>query len=337
MKRGGTMNGTRETLSRRQFVQIVALGGTAGLARKLGLDRLRPPAPVRQACVLLGTTVHLSVAGGEPQAAQAAIDATWRRMARLEALLSHRREESQLSLLNREGCLERAAPPLLDLLAQARQISELSGGAFDVTVQPLVDLYRRYRAQGATPPAAEIRATLERVDYRRVLVEGLRVTLARPGTAVTLDGIAKGYILDRGIETLRAYGYADVLVEAGGDLHATRQGASFEPWPIGVQSPFTARPGLLARLHIHDGAVATSGDGPQPYPAGLRQRHVLDPRTGDPGSQLAGVTVAAPTAMLADALVTAVMVLGPTAGRALVDRFPGCTAYLVSKDADDPC
>lgn len=326
------MTRPQQPLSRRQFLKIVALGGTAGLAAKLGLDRLRPPTLVRQSRVLMGTLVNLALVGDDARAAQAAIDAVLDKMASLEALLSHYQPDSQLSLLNRDGFLDAAALPLLNLLGQARQISERSEGAFDVTVKPLVDLYRRYQADGTTPPAQEIRRALKWVDYRQVIVEGRRVAFARPGMSVTLDSIAKGYIVDQGIAVLRAHGFENVLVEAGGDLHAAGSRSSGDPWQIGVQSPRESRPGLLARFGIRDAAVATSGDYQQPYTADLRQHHILDPRTGYSAPELASATITAPTAVQADAMATAVMVLGPEAGCELIEGLPGCSGYFVSKN-----
>jgi thiamine biosynthesis lipoprotein len=289
---------------------------------------------MQQTRVLMGTLVNLTLIGDETRSTQAAIEATLDRMSGLEAILSHYRPDSQLSQLNREGHLDAAAPPLLDLLALARRISERSEGAFDVTVKPLVDLYQNHQAQKTTPPAADIQQTLERVDYRRVIVEGQRVAFARPGMAVTLDSIAKGYIVDEGIAVLRAHGYADVLVEAGGDLHAAGTRSSSDLWEIGILSPRKRASGILARLSISDAAVATSGDYQQPYTSDLSQHHILDPRTGYSAPELASATIIAPTAALADALATAAMVLGPRAGLELIGPWPECSAYLVSKDLE---
>jgi thiamine biosynthesis lipoprotein len=200
-----------------------------------------------------------------------------------------------------------------------------------VTVKPLGGLYRRCQAEKASPPAAEIRRILEQVDYRQVVVEGERVTLARPGNAVTLDGIAKGYIVDQGIAELREHGYQAVIVEAGGDLHAAGERSPGDPWQIGVQSPRETRPGPLARLDVRDASVATSGDYQQPFTADLRQHHILDPRTGHSAPELASATITAPTATLADAVATAAMVLRPKDGCALVEGLPACAAYLVFK------
>jgi thiamine biosynthesis lipoprotein len=175
---------------------------------------------------------------------------------------------------------------------------------------------------------------LMELDEFGTIEAGKRVTFAHPGMAVTLDGIAKGYIVDAGIEVLKQRGFADVLVEAGGDLLASGQKEQDTPWQIGIRSPRTAQGGLLASFSVENRAVATSGDYMQSFTADLSQHHILDPRTGYSAPELASATVTAPTATLADGLATATMVLGPKAGLRLVESLPGCKAYLVLKDLE---
>lgn len=281
----------------------------------------------------MGTVVNLTVVNDDPQAAQAAIDDCLNRMQALEEVLSRFKPDSELSQLNREGSLAQAHPALLALMGQAQEIGELSGGAFDVTVKPLVDLYQYYQVTANTlPPDAEIRRVLERVGYRQVAVDGQRVSFDQPGMAVTLDSIAKGYIVDAGVAVLRGAGFQDVLVEAGGDLLASGYKDSATPWQIGIQSPRKTQSGLLASFSVKDNAVATSGDYAQPFTTDLRQHHILDPRTGYSAPELASVTVTAPTAAMADGLATAVMVLGPQEGLAMVDRLSQTEACLMTKE-----
>lgn len=329
------MTHAKNTFSRRRFLKIVGLGAAAGMAFKLGTKHPTPPATALQKTrVLMGTLVNLTLLGAAPDVAQAASNATMARMTTLEAQLSHFRADSQLTQLNRDGYLDAAGEPLLELLKQARHISELSNGAFDVTIKPLVDLYRQHKTTGAMPPAAAIQTALALVDYRQVIITGRQITLAQPGMTITLDSIAKGYIVDQGIAELKAHGFTDVLLEAGGDLLAAGQKEAFSPWQIGVQSPRASHPGLLTSFEVTDKAVATSGDYQQPFSADMRQHHILDPRSGYSAPELASATITAPNAALADALATAVMVLGPKPGCELVNALPGCAAYLVSKNLE---
>jgi thiamine biosynthesis lipoprotein len=319
-------------LPRRRFLRIVALGAIAGLTAKMGLDRPSTPGPVMATRLLMGTVVNLTLVGDDWRAARSAIAACLGRMRALEGVLSRFNPGSDLSRLNRQARLAHAHPALLALIAQAHEIGALAGGAFDITIQPLYDLYRRYRdATGGLPPDAEIRAALERVDYRQVLVDGEEVSFGLPGMAITLDSIAKGYIVDQGVAVLRRFGFRNVLVEAGGDLVACGLNGAATPWQVGVQSPRGTLHEFVTTLAVQNRAVATSGDYLQPFAPDMSQHHILDPRTGYSSPALASATVVAPTAALADALATAAMALGPQVALRVVGQVPDCEAYLVSK------
>jgi thiamine biosynthesis lipoprotein len=320
-------------ISRRNFLKIIAVGAMAGATAKLGLDALSVPERVSATRLLMGTVVNLTIVSDDRVAAQSAIETTLARMSELESVLSRFQPESQLSQLNRSGHLDDTSPALLGLITQAQTLSNLSGGAFDITVKPLVDLYQRHQAEnGELPPAAEIEAALALVDYRQIQVDGAQIAFAQPRMSITLDGIAKGYIVDEGVSVLKALGFDNVLVEAGGDLLASGQKSAEEAWQIGVQSPRKAQSGLLEKLAVKDKAVATSGDYMQAFSADMRQHHIIDPRTGYSAPELAGATIMAPSAMLADGLATAVMVLGSQDGLALVEKLSGCSAYLADKN-----
>lgn len=319
------------TLSRRRFVQIVAMTGVAGLAAKLGLDST-PDVIVTDSRILMGTIVNLTVLGETHWAAAVAAKACLDQMQRLETLLSRFRPDSQLSILNRDGHLSAADPALLELLDLSKQISEWSSGGFDITVKPLVDLYRQAVArENALPDDEELAQALELISFRQVHVNGCGVELARPGMSVTLDSIAKGYIVDRGIAVLRDLGFTNVIVEAGGDLLASGERRPGDAWRIGIKSPRESQTGLLASVAVVDQAVATSGDYMQAFSADLRHHHIVDPRTGRSPGELASATVRAPSAVLADALATALMVVGGEGVARLTD-LAGCEAYLVKKD-----
>lgn len=319
-------------ISRRTFLQIIAVGAVAGATAKLGFDALSSPEPATATRLLMGTVVNLTVISDDRIAAQSAIDATLNRMAELESVLSRFKPESQLAQLNSNGYIDYANPALLALIEQARQLSDLSGGAFDITVKPLVDLYQQYQAIDSLPPEMEIAATLKKVDYRQIEVSGTRIAFAQPGMTITLDGIAKGFIVDEGVAVLKDAGFGNVLVEAGGDLLASGQKSAGEAWQIGVQSPRQAEPGLPTKLDVQNKAVATSGDYMQAFTTDMRQHHILDPRNGYSAPELASATVIAPSAMLADGLATAAMVLGSQASLSLIERLPNCEACLVDKD-----
>lgn len=321
---------TRPT--RRDVLRILGLAGAAGVAYGLGGAERWRAGMVERSRLLMGTGVHLRVIGRDREEAASAADACLERMASLEALLSRHRPDSELSRLNATGRLAEASPALLDVLRLSERMARLGDGAFDVTVQPLLDLYGATLAATGRPPAPEaIERAAARVDHRGIQIEGRGVTLARPGIRITLDGVAKGYVVDAGVAALRERGFPGVFVEAGGDLMAAGDRGAGRPWRIGIRAP---RGGLAlqARFEASERAVATSGDYMQPFTPDYREHHILDPRTGHSTPELASATVVAGDAATADALATLVMVLGAQRGRELLEDLPGCEGYLVAKD-----
>lgn len=322
----------KAVLNRRQVLSIVAFGGAAGIAWKLGFLRGTGVQPVTETRALMGTTVKLTVVTPDRDAARAAVAATLDRMAELEARLTRYRDDSEVGRLNRDGAIDDAGDDLLAVLRLGRELHERGDGAFDVTVQPLLDLYRDHLAEHhALPPAKKIAARLALVDGSAVRIDGRRVSLGRPGMAITLDGIGKGYVVDRAVDELRAHGLPDVLVDAGGDLVAAGEKAPRRPWRLGIRRP---RPGMrrLLRIAASDRAVATSGDYMQPFSGDYAVHHILDPRTGVSAPELASSTVIAPDAATADGLATLTMVLGEKKSRALLAGMDGCEGCFIGKD-----
>ena len=318
-------------LSRRQFIRITA---TAGLALAGGGLLARSAAArtaqrVTETRLLLGTVANLTVISDDPAQAQAAIQAAFDQMAALEDVLSRFRPASQLSRLNAAGRLANPHPALREVLVKALAYGDLTGGAFDVSVEPVLALYRASTRSGQLPTPAELEAAHALVDYRQIALEADEVRLGQSGMALSLDGIAKGYVIDRGADALAAHGYPNVLVELGGDLSAFGQ-AEERPWHIRIQQPDASESRLTAG--ISQRAMATSGDYQQPYTLDRRLNHIIDPASGISPLELSSASVVAPTACDADALATAVMVLGAQAGLALVRRLPNSEALVMTKD-----
>jgi thiamine biosynthesis lipoprotein len=327
--------GSQGLVTRRDALRIVAVGGAAGLASwTLSVGDGAGPRLVRRSRLLMGTVVELQVLDEDRERASSAADEALRHMGELEALLSRYRSDSEVSRLHLSGRVEAASDALLDVLELAQYVSGLGDGAFDVTVQPVLDLYRDHLERKAGLPAPEaIERSVARVDHRALRIEGRSVALGAPDMRVTLDGIGKGYIVDRAIDRLKRSGFANVLVEAGGDLVASGEKCVGTPWRIGIRNP---RPGLAlsARFDARSRAVATSGDYMQPFTPDFSSHHIVDPRTGYSNPELASATVVASDAATADALATLTMVLGARRGRALLEDLPDCEGYLVSKDLE---
>ncbi|MBE0583302.1 MAG: FAD:protein FMN transferase [Desulfofustis sp.] len=319
-------------LTRRRLLQLGAAAGVVGTVLYLSFGRSPAPTAVRYSQPLMGTTVNLTVCGADDQSCRTAINACINRMETLSSLLSTYVPDSPLSTLNRHGIIHNAPPELLEVLRMSRELSELTGGAFDPTVLPLLGLYRTLRQTGTLPDRSVIDETLQLVDYRYILIEDpATVRLTRRGVGVTLDGIAKGYIVDKGIAALRANGITDAYVEAGGDLMVIGQRQDGRAWRIGIRNPRSDNLQQMDTIDLSDRAIATSGDYLQYFTDDRTAHHIIDPHTGFSPLQIASSSILAPTVALADGLATATMVLGAERSVTLLETLPDCEGYFFDK------
>jgi thiamine biosynthesis lipoprotein len=313
-------------ISRRDFLKITAATGLAlGLGSTLmQLVHHNELARVSETHVLMGTLVNISVYSNDVSSGREAIRKTIAEMTRLIKLFDHRYESGSLAQLNRTGSLTGAPGELTEILQKSQALSQLTDGAFDVSVKPLVDAYR----QGIV----DVSGLVHLVDFSKVLLDGDTISFSQPGMSLTLDGIAKGRVVDSGVALLRSLGYENVLVEAGGDLMASNSGADAEPWKIGIQHPRSSgKPNTFLSFSVANMAVATSGDYQNSFALDFSSYHIIDPRVGKSPKELSSATVIAATATQADALSTTLMVMGIRAGMELIQKLPGVEALLVDK------
>jgi thiamine biosynthesis lipoprotein ApbE len=271
--------------------------------------------------------------------AVADLDAAYREVADVDRLMSLYRADSELVALNARagGGPVTVSAAMFEVLSAAQRFAVLSGGAFDITVQPVVDLWGFYRVERtAVPPQAAIDEALKSVGSGRIALDpAARTATLAPGTRIDLGAIAKGYAVDRALDALRARGASAALVNLGGNIGVFGPAPRGQQWSIGIQDPRANR--LMGRIQLSAGAVATSGDYDRYFELdGKRYGHIIDPRTGWPVESVAATTVVAPTAMAADALSTAVFVLGPERGLALLKTQPGTAGVVVPADTDKP-
>ncbi len=281
----------------------------------------------------MSTFVAVTVEDRSATRAEAAIGRAFDEMERVAALLTRFEDSSALGVLNRDGRLGDPPQELRSVVGRGLEIHCLSGGAFDPTVAPLVDLYQvHFAAHGGPPDPSELREVGELVGAGHVRLDDRGVRLEREGMALTLDGIAKGYVVDRMVEALAAQGVRHALVNAGGDVRALGGRADGRPWRVGVQDP--RRPeGLVETIDLADAAVATSGDYVRFHDVERQYHHTVVPATGRSPDAAASVSIRAATAMEADALATAVFTLGPEAGLAFLSSVgAGVAALVLTRD-----
>ena len=237
----------------------------------------------------------------------------------LESQLSIYRESSEVSLINRTAADEsvRVEPRLYALLERAIELSSRSQGAFDMTTGPLARLWGFVNRSGAMPDDASLAAALQQIGSRYVQLDPEQSTIRfdRPGIEINLGSIGKGYALDRCAEQFAAAGIGDVLLH-GGNSSVLARGTAVAPdqregWTIGLRDPYHPDR-RIGQIHLRDRALATSGSGTQFFlHEGRRYGHIIDPRSGWPADGVLSATVLAPSAAEADALSTALYVLGP--------------------------
>jgi thiamine biosynthesis lipoprotein len=277
----------------------------------------------------MGTHVTITVAARESGEVLGAIEAGFREVRRLEALLSGWKPDNPIAEVNRQAGKEPVGigAELFSVVRLAHRVSVDSGGAFDVTFAALGGLWDFKSPEARIPTEEDLRARAALVDFRQVELDEAAGTirLRKEGMRIGLGGIAKGYVVDRVSTLLKDRGYPDHLVVAGGDLFAsgTKHG---KPWNVGIRDP--SGEGLAASFGVRDRGVATSGNYEKFFVRdGVRYHHILDPATGRPARGLSSVTVVAGTAAEADAWATALFVLGKE--RAMAEAAErGLEAYL---------
>ena len=321
---------TVRPLTRRKALTVLASAAAMPLA---GVARADPAMPeLEWNGHALGGRARIVIRHQERETVQRLLGHCVREIARLEAVFSLYRPHSELSRVNRDG---RLAAPSLDMrlvMAEARRFGTISGGAFDVTVQPLWRLHADHfagRKRRDGPPPGRLEAAARLVDYRGIDLDNAGIALARPGMAATLNGIAQGYITDRIADLLRDSGMTGVLVDLGEirTLHAPGD----PPWRIGIEDPRDPG-GIATAMTLQGAALATSGGYGMAFDPEGRFHHLFDPATGRSAARCLSASAVARDATTADALATALAIAGPDRAQALLTAFDGSRARLTLPD-----
>lgn len=317
-------------INRRKFLMLSA-GGFAGLSlgAATSLRRWADQAVMRRSHAL-GSEVTMTVLGASSRRANQALDAAFAELETVEEVMSLYRDDSQLCRLNRERIVTRPHPYLVEVLTAAAATSQLSDGAFDVTVQPLWDMFASAKKEGRLPTNEEIAETRQAVDWRGVVARCDSIELKDPVRSVTLNGIAQGFAADRAVKALREHGIQHALINAGeiGSIGAKPGG---DEWTVGIQHPRESN-AFVALAALDGRALSTSGDYETMFSDDFSKNHVFDPSTGQSPAELASVSIVAPTAIQADALSTAAMVLGSERTLAMIEQLPNVDVLLVLKN-----
>lgn len=313
--------------NRRNLLKLALSGSGLGAAASATLLYRDQPS-YRRAGVAFDTGVALTVVGLDERDANLALDAGFAEIRHLEQVASLTRPGSDICRLNASGRLANPDRALLDMLAVADKVHRATEGAFDVTLQPLWILYDSYAKRGEWPSdeqSAPARALIGQAD---VAFDHDEIAFARPGMAITLNSLTHGYAADCVARVLAERGVQQAFVDTG-EMETLGHGAGGGPWRAGIQHP-RQRDRLLGHLPFR-GCIATAGDYQYYWSEDYSRNHILDPLSGASPASFASVSVIARSAVLADALSTAVCVVGPDKAVDLLRRFEA-EAYALTKE-----
>ena len=273
----------------------------------------------------LGTFVTVTVIHPDKSEGMSAVRAAFDEVHRIHHLMNAHQQSSEVGALNREGCYEGVSDDTRHVIQRANSFSELFEGAFDITVSPLLELWKKNVSKDKIPTDAEISERLELVDYRDVLIEDKNIRFRKRGMGITLAGVAKGYAVDKAIEAIVRCNIRHALVNAGGDIRAIGGKDDNVPWRIAIRDPRN-KTRIVTTLELYDQAIATSGTYRRSF------NDIIDPKMGRPAQGVLSSTVIARTAMDADILATCMFVLGAEKGIELIGKLDGAKAFVIRSD-----
>ena len=290
---------------------------------------------------IMGTFARIVAVAADEEAGQKCIEAGFEQFRRVDDSMSDYKAESELSSVNRQGYKSEVgvSEQLFEVLEISEKFSKLSGGAFDITVGPLVDLFHSAEKTQVAPTDEQIAGTKSKVGFEKLKLDrqNRTVKFAVDGMRLDLGAIGKGYAVDKAVEAMRKSGAAGGMVDLGGNIRCFGAPPAGEKyWRVGLQDPNNAGAGIsvaapLLVLKLTEEGVSTSGNYQRFITIkGKKYNHIFNPQTGYDSEGLSSVTIIDPNATDADALSTAVTVMGIERGLALVESMPETEAILIS-------
>ncbi len=282
---------------------------------------------------IMDTIVTIKVVDIDSTHARMAIDNAFEKVHYVDSSMDYFDNTSELSRLNTNSQLLNASNDLTYVINKSIYYQHITRGAFDITVLPLLDLWKSKFAPGGTqqpPTEDELDATLRLVNASNITIEGNDIFLQK-GMKITLGGIAKGYALDLAIDSLRKDGITSGFVDAGGNGYYIGYKPDGTSWRVGLQDPNMSQQ-VITVIEITDMAVATSGNYERYFSEEAKVSHIADPRTGYPSQNLISATVIAPLGIDSDALSTSVFVLGEQEGLEMIEELNGVECLLITND-----
>ncbi|HEY4338186.1 MAG TPA: FAD:protein FMN transferase [Puia sp.] len=288
----------------------------------------------------MGSPFTITIATGDSLAAARAATAAFHLADSLNAILSDYIDSSEINRLSAgsgQGRYVEVSPPLFEILRRAQEAAELTAGGYDITIGPVVRLWRKARKTGIPPSEADIQAALARTGYRYFHLDATQqsVWLEKPGMQLDVGGLGKGFVAAAALRQLKKSGFSKAMVNAGGKIVTGEAPAPQRPWIIGINAPGEKQRLLPIYLSLENNSVATSGDLYQYIEwQGKRYSHIIDPHTGIGLTRRRNVTAIAPDGTTADWLATACSILSWRRSLKLIKKIPGA-ALLVTEIKHD--
>ncbi|MBI5143869.1 MAG: FAD:protein FMN transferase [Candidatus Omnitrophica bacterium] len=290
---------------------------------------------------LMGSMVQIKAPVDERQdegMVGGAIRKAFEEIERIERIFSTYKEDSDISRINRLKPDEalKVQDEVFDLIEESIEFNKKTRGAFDITVKPLVDLWNGAKTKNVIPTDEQIKNALARIGSQDIILDRVHSTISfkKEGMALDMGGIAQGYATDRAIRILKENGIEDAIVNLGGDMYCLGRKSKADLWKVGIQHP-RKKNELYLEIKLEDKAINTSGDYEKYFMLnGKRYSHIIDPRTGYPiGDKTVSATIIAADCTSADALATALCVLGQE-GMDIINSMKDVDAILIFKEGD---
>lgn len=297
---------------------------------------------VKETRSMMSTFITITVYDSSQINAKNAVNAAFDEFARIEKLLNIYNASSEISALNSDKTITQFSKDFEENIAAAVIYCKLTNGSFDITVQPVLDLYTHtFKDENRSPTDNEIKDELTKVDCSKVSLNRNATITIGSNQTITLGGIAKGYAVDKAIEILKSYGIKHALVNAGGNMMALgdkgegneKEIDNSNKWSIALRNPRNETE-YITLIHLKDKAVSTSGDYERYFDPEKKFHHIINPQTGYSATELISVTIIADNAFDADALSTSVFVLGKEKGMALIESLPDVEGLIITKDRE---
>ena len=332
------MEVTKPLMNRRSFLRLSGMLGIGMAATGIfpatseAIKFNRRLYKVSKTRLAMGTFVSMTLIDPSKDKAEKAIDQAFGEIDRLTRLMSRFDSITAISQLNSEGTLRDVPPEVLEIMVKSLDYYHVTDGNFDISIKPVVDLFKESFARHANvpPSEAEIQKALLSVGSDAIHIGKKEIRFKKPGMGITLDGIAKGYIVDKASKVLAKQNIENYLINAGGDIRARGVRKDQRPWTIAIQDPHKNRqyPDIIS---LRDGAIATSGNYEVYFDREKMFHHIVNPKTGHSPHSTTSVSILAKTTMDADALSTSVFIMAPRAGIKFIESLHGRECLVINK------